>query len=299
MTREEIAGDNIMVGFPYNRIFDLEKDSEGNIFGKVENEFMHPNECGPINTSEVGRHLAILGSIALSQYYDEKNYYLAIYADVKRAHKQEETVDVFNLRAKVNSHGKRHGEAFTEILDSNNNVIYYATVKYQVLSQRVFSKLFGHFEYTGEIINEVSPYKVRRELSDVVIADRKITATYGEILPNECEGHFDNYPAIPVAIVCNLIGRLGVELFLHYNPVFSKIVATSATINAYKLAFHGEHLTIRGELRSESGVEPAIVFCEALVDGKVVADSEFEITGIKNANGNAIPSLQETIDIAQ
>ena len=283
-----------MVREPYNIIFDYDEGSDGNTCGKVQNEYLYKNECGPVSCSEAGRHLAILGSIALSKNYETKNYYLATHADIKRVNDRTEHIEFLNVRAKVISNGKRYGEIFGEILDDNNQIIYQATIKYQILSQLIFSKLFHSFSYKKEIKNEISPYQKRRNLSDIVITHTEITGTYGTISPNECEGHFNDYPALPVAVIGNLFGELSIELFLFNNPRFSKGIVVSANINAKRLVFHDEYLTFRGKVKSITSSTSMLIYCEAVVNDHAIADIEVEVVG-KNTDNMQKNTLKRSL----
>ena len=276
--------DQIMVQKPYNIIFDLEEYGDESIRGKVKNEFLSANECGPISCSEAGRHIAILGSIALSRKSNSKNYHLATYADLKRKTRSTGNGNILKLQAKIFSFSTKYSEIIGAISDTNNQIIYETTVKNKTLSQPLFSRLFSPFKYPATINNNTSPYRKRRQLSDIQITENKVTAVYGNILPNECEGHFADYPALPVAIVGNTLGELAIALFLFHNSAYSKAIVLACKINAYRLAFHGEYLTMRGEVKSKNEGRSMWVFCEAMVNSNVMAAAEIEVAGVENSD---------------
>ncbi len=278
----------IMVKAPYNILCELKKESDGSISAKVKNEFLLPDECGPIGAAEAGRHLSILGSIALSNTSDSENYYLAIQADIFRKTLSTNYVETFHLQSKVIFQDNRTGTVSGNIFDENNNVIYTINVKYQILRPSLFSKLFNSFANTIIIKNKINPYRNRKKLFDIIIVKDKISGVYGTVLSSECEGHFKDYPALPVAIICNSFTELGLKLFLHhYSNEFTKAVGTHANINANRLVFSGEYLTFRGETKRNNKSDKTMIFYfEALVNNKKVADAEFEICGIKNIDNN-------------
>jgi len=268
--------DYIMVEFPYNLLFDFYLEGD-KISAKVQNEYVQDNEKGPVICSEAGRHLAILGSILLSQKKRTKNYYLATNAKITRQNLITENTEILEVKTSIICTGRRNGTVKGSI-SSNHQIIYEAIIEYQILTKDVFTKLFNSHYYPSKIINNISPYKQRRKLKDIRIQEDQITGVYGTILPSECEGHFENYPALPVAIVGNLLGEIGIELFLSKSPDFSKVIVLSADIKAKKLIFHGEYLTFRGKLKSINKVT-AQIYCEAIVNENIIATADFEVIG--------------------
>ncbi|WP_075344004.1 hypothetical protein [Tenacibaculum agarivorans] len=268
--------DYIMVEFPYNLLFDFYVEGD-KISAKVQNEYVQGNEKGPVICSEAGRHLAILGSILLSQKKRTKNYYLATSAKITRQNLTTGNTNILDVKANIITIDKRKG-AIEGTIFSNNQIIYQATIEYQILQETIFSKLFNSHYYPTKIVNNISPYKQRRKLKDIRIQRDQITGVYGTISPSECEGHFENYPALPVAIVGNLLGEIGMELFLSKNSRFSKVIVLSADIKAKKLIFHGEYLTFRGKLKSMNETT-AQIYCEAVLNENVIATADFEVIG--------------------
>jgi len=281
---DENLVENIMVQKPYNILSCIEKDANGNILAKVKNEFLSLNECGPISCSEAGRHLAILGSIALSMQSNSKNYYLAKHASITRKTLLTKELNALQLETKLVSLGKRDGEIFGIVSDGSNNIYYEATIQYQVLSQQLFSKLFSTHKYVKDIHNERSPYQFRRKLSDVSISSNKITGEYGIILPGECEGHFKNYPALPVAVIGNIIGELCIKLFLFNNLQFSKAIILKADMNAYRLAFHKEYLTFKAIVVENDYGKRMLIHCESIIDGIAIVEADVEVVGANCEN---------------
>lgn len=270
----------IMVKKPYNILYDIKEELDGSISASVNNEFLYKDKWGPIGASESGRHLAILGSMALANETNSKKYYLAVHAKIKRNNLLVQNIDNLKLQVKVNSHHKRDGEITGDIYDANNESIYTATIKYKIFSPQVFSKLFDSFKSTVAIKNKISPYQKRKELSNITINGTEIKGDYGVVLPQECEGHFDEYPALPVAVVANLLGELGIKLFLDNNTDFTKIIVTSASINAHRLAFHGEYVTFNAKVKNNNQ-KSITVIGEVRAGTDLIADAQFEVVGRK------------------
>ena len=277
--------DMIMVRKPYNILYDINEELDGSISGSVKNEFLYKDKWGPIGASEAGRHLAILGSMALANQTNSKKYYLAVHAKIKRNNLTVQNIDTLKLQSKVITHNKRDGEITGDIYDANNQSIYTANIKYKIFTPQVFLKLFGSFKSSVEIKNNISPYQKRKELSNITINKTEIKGDYGTILPHECEGHFNEYPALPVAIIANLLGELGIKLFLHNNSDFTKVIVTSASINAYRLAFHGEYVTFNAKVKNKDHKSISIVG-EVKVGTDLIADAQFEVVGFDNIDNS-------------
>lgn len=272
-----------MVKAPYNILANIKEEQDGSISAQVKNEFKLLTECGPISASEAGRHLAILGSIALSKNNESPNYYLANRAVIKReldatpskAGKQ------FYLNTKVTFKNQKTGTILGEIADENNGVIYSIEVSYQTIHPRIFAKIFKQFLNTTPIVNNVSPYQYRQGLANKSIHQDEISASYGPITANECEGHFENYPALPVAVICNLFAELGSSLLFHnYENELSNFVTKEATIYANRLVFSGEKLTFKGVKVEDRLDSSMLITSSAYVDDKKVAGAEFIMQGI-------------------
>lgn len=280
-TTQSLLFSKIMVKEPYNILYDLQKETETSIIAKVDDEYCYKDEHGPISISEAGRHLAILGSMVLADKADAQNYYLAVGADLKRHKFTSKTESqTFKLFAELINVDKKKGEVYGIISNEDNEIIYEAVIQYNLLRAVLFPRLFKQYKYTDIPQNNFkNPYRDRRSFSDIKISKDEIEAVYGTIQPEECLGHFEEYPALPVAIISNLFGELGVRLFLHNFPQLSKAYFTNAKLSAQRLAFHGEHLTFKAEVVTR-GNDTLSFYCEALINNIVVAKGESEIKGV-------------------
>ena len=148
----------IMVEKPYNILKDLIRNEDGSVEATLINEYLPEEEAGPIGCAEFGRHIAILGSIVLSNTFNhkEKHYYLAMHADLERKHSHVYKSDELNLIAKTIIKEKRGGKVYGEISNQAGEIIYSATLDYQVISQAVFSRLYAKHKKEVVIKNEIS-----------------------------------------------------------------------------------------------------------------------------------------------
>lgn len=275
--------DYIMVEKPYNILRDVMLNDDGTIEAKVTNEYLHKEEGGPIGGGEFGRHIAILGSVALALDLNHKknHYYLAVLADLRRENEKVYRQDELRLKAKTLSHKKRKGKIHGELFNKENEVIYSAEIEYMVLSKAVFSKFYGRHRKDAPVNNEISPYINRRNLTNVVINSNMASGDYGIVFENECEGHFRHYPALPVALIGGLFGDLGFHLFKHEISGYDKLISPRTVIKARGLVFSGEHIYFVGKICKRISKNHIVIFAEAKVGEEVVADVEFELKGIK------------------
>ncbi len=275
----------IMVKAPYNVIYDICINSDDSVSGKIKNEYLSEQEGGPIGVSEAGRHLAILGSMALAKDYGfpDAHYYLAIHATLDRHSSQIKHADSYlALNVKTLLKEKRTATVTGEIRYPDGELIYTITIVYKVLSQSVFSKLFGQHKNSEKIQNTISPYINRKKLTSLVFEGDKVTGTYGEVLAKECEGHFLDYPALPVAIIGNLYVELAIKLFNKYtNNQFDKMIVLNTTINALRLAFSGEEVIFEHSIKEVLSADSVILSGVTKVRGEVISNTEIKLLGVK------------------
>lgn len=273
----------IMVEHPYNILQNIRYHDDGSIEARVFNEYIHEDEGGPIAGGEFGRHIAILGSIALAIELDHKNrhYYLAVHADLKRKNKRVYNQDELHLKAKVLSKKKRTGKIFGEIFDNSGEPVFSAEIEYMVFSQSIFSKVYGRHQKDIVVENVISPYKHRRNLSHVVVDGENAIGELGRIKPHECEGHFRSFYALPVALLGGLFGELGFHLFRKNIPGYDKLVSPRTVIKAKGLAFSGEKIHFTGKISKRISKSRIEITAKALVRDEVVADIVFELQGVK------------------
>ena len=274
--------DNIMVEAPYNILSNYQLQADGSISATIKNEYLHENEGGPISCAEFGRHLAILGSVLLANEYNhkDKHYFLANHADLKRVHEYVTKSEDFTISAKVVTKEKRKATIQGVIYDRFEIPVYEAEVSYQVMHPKIFNRFFGQYQLEHTYTNEVSPYIQRKNLTQVEILNQNATATYGIIEANDCEGHFQNYPALPVALVGGLFCELGMHLVRSVLP-YQTIIALSTDIKANRLAFTGEELTFEGRVAEQINDDTFRITAISKVGDEQVAEADFVLKGVK------------------
>ena len=271
----------IMVDEPYNILEDVIVKEDGSLVAKVRNEYLMEGESGPMQCSEFGRHIAVLGSMLLAKNNPskEKHYYLAGTADLRRSHLRIYENDVFWLRASVMEQNRRGGKVFGEMVDINGDELYTGEVDYKILKGSMFERLYAHGKVDDSPINDISPYQSRKKLRNVYVDEDKISAIYGVVSAAECQGHFNNYPCLPAAVVGCLFGELALNLLQHVTG-FTKMVDQSAIVKAKRLTFAGEFVRFEGKLLEQKSDNTIVMFAEAFVGDEVIAEVTTEVVGV-------------------
>lgn len=156
-------------------------------------------ESGPIGAAEIGRHLAILGTCAAALHADERYYYLATKARMQRAAARSETRrQPLKAQAKLLEKTSRRMVAQTRLfLDEGPADL---TVEYVALSEPVFKRTFRKFHRAEQASLDEATYRDLKPARVIPSGDDQ-QKTVMRLSPKDCAGHFDNYPAWPVAII--------------------------------------------------------------------------------------------------
>lgn len=259
--------DLICVTKPYFALTNFQQLNDGILQAEVTVENLSSSESTLISGAEAGRHLAILGScvLALENPLDSKHYYLANKAVLKRAKKVKENTHTANpqpivliLQAKVVSLqlDQKFGSVEAKILTQNGDLIFTLNVSYQVLKADLFQKLFKRGYTEIPLTIQENPYTQISNFNDVQYQANILTADIGRICPTKCIGHFDNYPALPIAILCGSLAKLGamhLKLMLNNDKIVYAL--REVTMSASRLAFAGEMVYIESNFICEKNGE--------------------------------------------
>lgn len=251
---ETAANELICVSKPYYALQAVKYLSNGKLQATVTVENQHSGEKTPISASEAGRHSAILGSLALALInpLPFKHYYLASNAILSRT-KQVKGVlsSLFSQKVIVEAEvleldiTAKKGKVNTTIYTEAGVPVFNLIVSYHVFKKDLFGKLFRK-HYQEEVPSKLAnPYTTNTPLYDVALTGRQLTASLGVIKTEQCLGHFDNYPALPVAILCNAMIRLGglhVDRLTFNNGISYSV--RSANLSADSLAFAGQEVLL-------------------------------------------------------
>ena len=244
----------ICVSPPYFALTDFKSCNNNQLQAKFAIENLAYTESFIISSGEAGRHLAILGACALSLQNpgDDQFFYLATHAVGNNEEvnpglfkKPTDRKTTFTVKAIVLSLDvcKKIGMADTWLYTEDGTLVSRLRVTYQVLSCRLFQKLFSKGYNENAIATHFNPYTGTISLHDVKFANNNFSGQTGVIKPEQCAGHFEKYPALPVAFLCSaLIEFAG----MHYRKVLNnddaKFCVKDIELTATRLALAGEFL---------------------------------------------------------
>lgn len=204
--------DRICVRSPYFALRQLQHEGS-TLWATAAYQGPKGREDGPMPGAEISRHAAIAGLsvAALAQPDSLRRYYLAQEAtyrgernSVPFGHDVQFTAELLDLdkrqaRSRIRAHALGQTVAEVEVL-------------YTILTDMAFSRLFRHRhqpEFLGAGQDDLAtlPSGTTRREGDRLIRE------VGSIPAAACAGHFDGYPAMPVAILMGQLARLAGEAF--------------------------------------------------------------------------------------
>lgn len=262
----------IAVTPPYFALSDIQFNANNSIVSKFPVEQSHPFELTPISGAESSRHMAILGSVLLSHLRNdtEKSYYLAFNAtfNLKNDNFDFPTTPQIYGHAILEKLEKRNATVYTQVL-VNKKVVFDAVIDYVIVPQKVFERMNITFRHPL-ITNPTNPYSYLANFTEMTHNNSQLKLQSIKIRPESCVGHFDNYPAMPVAHLMSYFGMGCAELLAKIKGTYFKYSVKKAVMDVRELAFATQKLDIIIELISEH--ENVMKFkCAASINNKVIA----------------------------
>lgn len=266
----------ICVRPPYFALRDLRSPEPGTALAWIAPEQPLGAEAGPVAAAEVGRHLAILGSVALASLSPDgqQRYYLARAAHFERvcgvlpARSQ-----AFVAEATTGSRwdGARNAVARSVLRTPSGVTTHLLHVEYTVLDARVFERLFRARRQPTPP-SDRNPHAEPLLLAMQALDERHARATL-RFGAEQCSGHFDGCPAVPIARLMQGLISLAGRLYQHRQGDASAPYAVlRADVRAQKLAFAGEPLLLCAEHARDRGEETAVRCRATLADGSTVGE---------------------------
>jgi acyl transferase domain-containing protein/NADPH:quinone reductase-like Zn-dependent oxidoreductase/acyl carrier protein len=198
--------ERICVQPPYFALEEVRRDGEW-LVAEVRPVPPADAEAGPVACAEAGRHLAILGSCAVSlqnplpgrSYYPVRGSELveslgeAGQAPLERAW----------LRARCTHYDAERSlaRAETRLFDASGNLLSAFMCDYHVIPREAFATLFAAHLRSTDVTRVVDPYRTWRALPAPTPVEGGWRVELGVVRPESCVGHFDGYPAYPVSIM--------------------------------------------------------------------------------------------------
>jgi hypothetical protein len=202
----ELAG-RICVRPPYVALRDTSWDG-GEFSALASAEFPTSLEVGPMSAAERGRHGAIAGlcALAMSQPDSARRYYLAQKASYRGYFSRASYGASIRFSAHVEELSKRFGRATigATVLDSAEKLMD-LSVDYLVLPEPTFERLFReHRQATPSGQQLALPHALRSAPG---------VRTIPSLPASLCLGHFDHFPALPLAILIWELTQMAGEMF--------------------------------------------------------------------------------------
>jgi hypothetical protein len=253
----------ICVTKPYYALQHLQQLENGVLQAEVLVENNDSGEATLVSGAETGRHLAILGScaLALENPLSIRHFYLATKATIVR---NDATASIFRsekqdkirliAQAKVTrlDLGSKTGMAEMNFFTEAGILVYNIQVSYTVLKAELFRKLFQKNLRPGTVFTGETPYTRNVAISNLQLGGPAISGSLGVIQPSQCVGHFDDYPALPVAMMSSAFARMaGIHLQQLLQNDRLAYSVKHAALNASRLAFAGEEINIRSVFEGE------------------------------------------------
>ena len=162
-------------------------------------------ESTPMSSAEASRHLAILGSCALAINKEDQQYYLAVKARKKVG------IDTINKNTFCNSSqlyvlamplfiNEKEAAAITILTNIEGDIIFNFMIGYQLFTKKLFDRVFKKHSKPTEKI-DYSPYREAFKFRNIVIDKNVLKATLPIMKVEQCAGHFDNFPMLPVGVL--------------------------------------------------------------------------------------------------
>ncbi|MDF1521677.1 MAG: hypothetical protein P1P87_02510 [Trueperaceae bacterium] len=168
-------------------------------------------ERGPMTAAEVGRHAAIAGLLhaALEQRDDARRFYLARQASCRYVPNTAPFGAPVRLRTEVLDLDRRSAHVRAEASTAHGPLAQ-VELRYAVLTEAAFERLFRHRAQPTPAA--ASPY-ARLLAEGYEHQGDAVVQTVPAIPVATCTGHFDGFPAMPVAVLMGQLAYLAGRLY--------------------------------------------------------------------------------------
>lgn len=241
-------------------------------------------ELGPMPAAELGRHAAIVGLAATAAQQSDENrrYYLARRAECRYVPNAAPYGTSVRFNGRVVNRDKRSARA---VIDATSNGAPLASfeVDYTVLTESAFERLFR--TRSQPTPSAQSPYSSLLATSwhgTTTVAEQVV-----ESLPvGACVGHFDGYPALPVAVLMGQLSYLAGRLHeVPYRVVRGEVEASD-------LVWAGERAVFRAARDGDGDTEETLgsrrYRCEAWAGDRPVAAMTLWLKSVDEGLGDEV-----------
>lgn len=170
-------------------------------------------ETGPMPGAELSRHAAIAGLCvaALAQQDDQRRYYLAQEASYTGVLHRAPSGTTVQLTAVLLDLNKRQARASISA-EVAGEPLAQVEVLYTVLTDAAFSRLFRS-RYQPTFISSSLTDLAPLPMGSVQVEGDRFIREIDQIPAGACAGHFEGYPAMPVAILMGQLAHLAGQAF--------------------------------------------------------------------------------------
>jgi predicted thioesterase len=209
-------------------------------------------EVAPMSAAEFGRHASIAGSCcaAGAQADSRRRYYLAQQAEVSFYAHEAPFGTRIRFRSRLLERDKRRARTWIEA-DIDGRLVGTCDVVFTILTSETFQRLFGWRRQ--ETFNTPNPY-TRLLDGQLTRGANRISMVIPRLPASACAGHFDDFPALPVATLTGYMGDLAGRI-LTDSPVPYRVVR--ASLEARDLSWAGERVEFNVERVQVEGARHA------------------------------------------
>jgi len=220
------------------------------------------NEAGPMQACEISRHAAICGlcAVALTFEDDDRRYYLAQDATYLGFANPAPYGATVSFEVRLVEQGKRQATADITVT-AGGDALAQLRVTYTILSEPSFKRLFRS-RYSSTFVGLIRDRMPDPPTGEFSCSGPSSTLTLRTVPEEACAGHFEHYPAMPVAV---LMGQLGLVAGRKYAVPYR---VEAATVRASDFCWAGE--SARFEVTPLT--EPGTYACAAYASDTVVSE---------------------------
>ncbi|WP_029479600.1 hypothetical protein, partial [Deinococcus frigens] len=269
----------ICVRPPYFALKELHLEDE-DLRAEVQAELPQSAELGPIQGAELSRHAAIAGLCvaALAQPDDQRRYYLAQRASYQGFANDAPYGSRVTLRATLLGLTRREATARIQAVVGGLPLAE-VEVQYTILTDNAFARLFRSRERPDLVDQSASP-SVSQPLDrmpplppgQLSHSGDTWTRHISEVPAAACAGHFERYPAMPVAILMGQLSQLAGLSLGEGQPFW----IPQASVEAHDFCWAGESVTF--EAQATRGQRPLNHFeCRAVASGRTVGQMQLTL----------------------
>lgn len=199
--------ERICVRPPYFALHDL-RIEEDVFCATAAAELAQGLEAGPMQAAEISRHGAIAGLCAAAQAQgdQQRRYYLAQEATYVGVPNEVDYGTPVTLRAQVLDLNKRQAQVQIRVVAAGQDVAA-LEVLYTILTDSAFSRLFRSRHQPG-FGDELQTELATLPRSGLSRQGEGLVQQIDRVPEHACAGHFDGYPAMPVAILMGQLAQL-------------------------------------------------------------------------------------------